>query len=184
MNINNTQTALLTGKIILFLGISGSGKTTLGKKLYTFLKLEKNFPVEFIDGDLVRDFLNIQTGYTPKERDLVTRYIAYATHLLAKNGTNVIVSNIAASLETRDFLKQRWGDYIQIFLDADINDCIKNDPKNVYKNNMSLKKPLLYGIDLEYQKPLTANIVLKPFQESIEDSFKKIKAYLEHIKFI
>ena len=45
-------------KVIWLTGISGSGKTTLGKMLVEELKA-KGHRIEFLDGDLVRDFFEV-----------------------------------------------------------------------------------------------------------------------------
>ena len=56
------------GYVILLTGISGSGKTTLGLALREHLGRYGRRPVEFIDGDTARKFLEIESGYTPQER--------------------------------------------------------------------------------------------------------------------
>lgn len=167
------------GQIILLTGISGSGKTTLGLALYEmFLKVGQK-PVEFIDGDSVRQFLEIKSGFAPEERATITKQMAYGAYLLAENGVDVIMANIAGKYSTRDFLRRKWKNYIQVFLDADINDCIANDSKGIYKEALRLDEPQLYGLDLPYQKPRSPDIVVYPYKESVEMSLEKIVAYLK-----
>ncbi len=172
------------GTIILLTGISGSGKTTLGKELKNILTRSGERPAEFIDGDDARHFLDAAHGFTPKERTLVTKQIAYAAHLLSKNGINVIVANIAGDYETRDYLRKSWKKYIQVFLDADVNDCIKNDPKGIYKRAMQLKQPCLNGLDIPYDRPRTPDVTVNPYKEKVEESLKKITAFLKIKKVI
>ncbi len=172
------------GVIILLTGISGSGKTTLGKALKSILAQKGKNPVEFIDGDGARKFLDTDLGFTPRERMLITKQIAYAAHLLSKNGVNVIVANIAGSYATRDYLRKNWEKYIQIFLDADINDCIKNDPKGVYKSALKLKRPCINGLDLPYDRPRCPDITVYPHREKIKESLKRITTFLKKRKII
>ena len=167
------------GQIILLTGISGSGKTTLGLALYEmFLKLGQR-PVEFIDGDSVRQFLEIKSGFAPEERDIITKQMAYGAYLLATNGVDVIMANIAGRYNVRNFLRRKWKNYIQIFLDADMNDCMANDSKGIYKKALKLDKPQLYGLDLPYEKPRNPDVVVCPYKESVETSLEKIVAYLK-----
>ena len=42
-------------------GLSGSGKTTLGKSLYSYIK-KKNKGVIFLDGDMMREFLELDNN--------------------------------------------------------------------------------------------------------------------------
>lgn len=168
-----------TGQIILLTGISGSGKTTLGKALQKFLAGKGRKPVEFIDGDKVRHFFEIESTYKLEERNLVTKHIAYGAYLLAQNGIDVIVANIAGKHSIRNFLKRKWKRYIQVFLDADIKDCVNNDQKNIYKRAFKLKNPNIYGLDIPYERPRNPDVIVYPYKESVEESLKKILTYLE-----
>ncbi len=167
-----------SGFIILLTGVSGSGKTTLGLALKKELQQCDRHPVELIDGDTVRDFYEQKFGYGLEERFAVTKNIAFAASLLAKNGIDVIVANIAGQYIVRDFLRRKWENYIQIFLDADIADCINNDPKKVYATTMPKDNPQLLGVDLPYERPRTPDVIVHPYKESVEDSLQKIKAFL------
>ncbi len=171
------------GHIILLTGISGSGKTTLGNALKDVLTREGRRPVEFIDGDTTREFLGNDLGYAPRDRLLITKQIAYAAYLLSKNGIDVIVANIAGSYEIRDYLRGKWERYIQIFLDADIEDCIKNDRKGVYGKALESEKPWLYGIDMLYEKPRSPDLTVYPYKESVKESLSRIIDCLTGRKF-
>lgn len=171
------------GYVILLTGVSGSGKTTLGSALKKYLARYGKRPVEFIDGDMARKFLEIESGYSLQERFMVTKQIAYAAQLLAENGIDVIVANIAGSYSTRDYLRRKWKRYIQIFLDADVGDCIKHDIKGIYKKALRGSSPFVYGIDIPYQKPRKPHVTVFPYKETKEESLKKIKDYFKKRRF-
>lgn len=172
------------GRIFLLTGISGSGKTTLGRVLKDFLKEKNQRSVEFIDGDMVRNFLETDLVHTIRDRLLITKQIAYAAYLLSKHGIDVVIANIAGQRSVRDYLKRRWNNYIQIFLDVDVDDCIKNDPKGVYKRAMQLKHPHLVGLDIPYEKPLNPDITLYPYRETVEESLERILSFLKEKNLI
>jgi len=169
---NEKQTA--TGVIILLMGISGSGKTTLGKKLKEALETEQSNRVEFIDGDNTRQFIGNELGYTEQDRFLITKVIVYAAALLAKNGVHVVVSNIAGKEYVREYMAAKWKSYIQIFLDAEIETCIANDPKGVYRKALQDEHPQIMGIDIPYDRPEAPDLILKPYRETIEQSLDRI----------
>jgi adenylylsulfate kinase-like enzyme len=172
------------GNILLLTGISGSGKTTLGKKIQQVWKEKGLKQVELIDGDETRNFLNSELGYSDEDRFLVTKIMAYAAYLLAKNDVNVVFSNIAAKTYVRDFLQKCWGEHTLIFLDADVENCIKNDPRGVYKKALSIEKPLFVGIDILYEKPSNADLVLHSHNESVSESFNKILSLMRSNELI
>ena len=167
------------GHILLLTGISGAGKTTLGKQIRKTWRRSSDSPIELIDGDEARNFLQSNLGYTDEDRFLVTKIMAYAAKLLSKNGINVIFCNIAAKKKVRFFLHECWDDYTYVFLDADISDCVKNDPRGVYKENMAKKKSSIVGIDIPYEKPEEADLVVYTHKESISDSHDRIISLLK-----
>src|SRR5437868_13061141 len=91
-------------KIIWLTGLSGAGKTTLSELIVQDFK-QSNLPVALLDGDVVRAFFEHDLGYERKDRIQNVKRIAFAAHLLALHGTNVIVANIAPYNEVRDFIR-------------------------------------------------------------------------------
>lgn len=174
----------MKGNIILLMGISGSGKTTLGQKIQAAIAKENNGPVEFIDGDHTRQFIGHELGYMEHERFLITKIMVYAAALLSKNGTHVVVSNIAGKAYVREFMDAKWKEYIQIFLDADIDKCIANDPKGVYRKAMQADSPHIMGLDIPYDRPDKPDLTLNPYEETIGQSLAKIYRLLEEKKII
>jgi len=156
------------------MGISGSGKTTLGKMIQSALSKEDRFGVEFIDGDHTRQFIGHDLGYSEQERFLITKIMVYAAALLANNGTNVVVSNIAGKAYVREYMAAKWNDHIQIFLDANIDDCIAHDPKGVYREALKKDPPQVMGLDIPYDRPENPDLVLNPYCESVDQSLAKI----------
>ncbi|MFH1791316.1 MAG: adenylyl-sulfate kinase [Candidatus Omnitrophota bacterium] len=172
------------GWVIHLTGISGSGKTTLGRALLKALAKEGPRPADIIDGDMYRDFAGIEKGYAPEERLAITKAMAFAAFRLAENGVDVIFCNIAGSYEAREFLRKKWKRYIQVFLDARIEDCVRNDPKGVYRKVLSSGTPECYGIDVAYEKPRKPDVTVYPYKESAAASLERVRAYLRGKKVI
>lgn len=165
-------------KVIWFTGISGSGKTTLAEMLKTELE-RTNGHVELLDGDVVRDFFNNDLGYSREERMLNVRRIAFAAHLLCKNGINVIVANIAPYYEVRDFIRSRLGEnYIQIFLNSSLEAVVARDTKGHYEKYHNGEEKNLIGLDDAYDVPRNPDLTLSTDQESAEKSFNKLREYI------
>ncbi|MBU0573953.1 MAG: adenylyl-sulfate kinase [Candidatus Margulisbacteria bacterium] len=160
-------------KVIWLTGISGSGKTTLGRLVYEkFKSLCKR--VEFLDGDIVRDFFENDLGYSRRERILNVKRIAFAAMLLAKNDVTVIVANIAPYYEVRDFIRKNIPNYIQVYIKASLDSVRKRDVKGLYGNATNN----MVGIDDAYDIPRNPDITVDTDRESVEESLNKI---LEHL---
>lgn len=170
------------GKIFLVTGLSGAGKTTLGKAMTDMLKKEgKN--VFFLDGDEVRKFFDAMGQISEEQRLEQGKRLAFSASILTRNGIDVIMGVTLGQEYLREYMRSKI-EFREIFLDADINDCIKNDPNQFYKERLKLEKPLLRGVDLPFDKPKNPDLIIYPYKESVEESLKKIKAYLIKIGYL
>jgi adenylylsulfate kinase-like enzyme len=161
--------------VIWLLGISGSGKTTLGSLLKKHFdsKITESY---LVDGDIVRSFFDNDLGYGVDERRQNIKRILFAAHVLEQNGVIPIVCNISPFEDLRQFARNKFYDYVQIYLQKSIPIAQKNDVKNIYRDN--LKKTPIAGIDLVFDEPLVNELVIAVDSESVDTSFAKIMVLL------
>ena len=162
--------------VIWIIGISGSGKSTLGNMLKKHFD-EKKIKSQIIDGDAVRTFFEDDLGYSLKDRQQNIKRILLASYFLEKNGVIPIICNIGPFESLRIFARDKFEDYIQIYLHKEIESAKKNDVKNVYKENINVTP--IVGLDLLFEEPKINELFLRVDQESKEDSLKRIIDYVE-----
>lgn len=164
--------------VIWFTGISGSGKTTLARRLKQ--ELERRYAsVELIDGDAVRDFFEHDLGYTRRERIMNVKRIAFAAHLVAKNGILVIVANIAPYVEVRDFIRRHMPDYIQIYLKVPLETAIERDVQGHYKRYRQGSEKNIVGLDDSYETPRNPDLVIDTSNKTPQESVRSVLEYLK-----
>lgn len=162
--------------VIWIIGISGSGKSTLGNMLKKHFD-EKKIKSQIIDGDVVRSFFEDDLGYSVEDRQQNIKRILLASYFLEKNGVIPIICNIGPFESLRIFARDKFEDYVQIYLHKEIESAKKNDVKNVYKENINVTP--IVGLDLLFEAPKINELFLRVDQESKEDSLKRIVDYLE-----
>ncbi len=163
--------------VVWLIGISGAGKSTLGNKLKAYY--DKNSIKSFIlDGDIVRDFYNNDLGYTKADRIANIKRIMLSAYVLEQNNIIPIVCNISPFEFLRDFARDKFDNYQEIYLKKDISIAKENDIKDVYKNNID--KTSIVGIDMVFEEPKKSNIIIEVDKESEDISFEKLINYLEN----
>ncbi len=76
------------------------------------------------------------------------------------------------------------GEFIEIFVDTPLEECIARDPKGLYKRALAGEIKNFTGIDQPYEAPTEAEIVVARNQETAEAAAKRIIAGLATRGFI
>ena len=162
--------------VIWLIGLSGAGKTTLGNKIKEYYD-NKKIKSFILDGDLIREFYDNDLGYSKEDRVANIKRIMLSAYVLEKNGIIPIVCNISPFEDLRDFARQKFKDYHEIYLHKNIKIAKSDDVKNVYKDNMNVTS--IVGVDMEFEQPKHSNLTIEVDKEEVEESFQKIIKYLE-----
>ena len=170
------EKALEKGFVIWLTGLPGAGKTTIARNLEQKLK-SLGLKVEVFDGDEVRRQLSPDLGFSKKDRELHARRVAYLSKLLAKHGIVSIVSLISPYREFREYARDLIKDFVEVYVKASLETCIKRDPKGLYKKALNGEIKDLTGLQDVYEEPLNPEVVVDTEKESIEESCSKIMKY-------
>jgi|SRR5580698_276989 adenylylsulfate kinase len=159
--------------VIWLTGLSSAGKTTLGKDLLERLRAQgKN--VEMLDGDVIRQQICKDLGFSRADRDENVRRIAFVADLLARNGIIVIVSAISPYRAARDEVRHRTPKFIEVYVNAPLEVCELRDVKGLYKKARAGEICEFTGIDDAYEPPLQPEVECRTDLESVEESIEKI----------
>ena len=92
------------GFVLWMTGLSQSGKSTIADEVYNQLK-KKGFRVERLDGDIVRESLTKDLGFSKEDRDENIRRVTFLAKLLSRHGVGVIASFISPYEKQREEIK-------------------------------------------------------------------------------
>jgi 3'(2'),5'-bisphosphate nucleotidase len=167
--------------IFWFTGFSGSGKTTIANKLETHLK-KLNYKVKILDGDDVRNTLHKDLGFTKKDILLNNELISKLALEHIKDNDIILVPIISPYTESRTSARKLLGDtFVELYIKADINGCIKRDVKGLYKKALAGEIDNFIGISKSapYELPENPNITLNTDKISINEAVQKILSYIK-----
>jgi adenylyl-sulfate kinase len=166
------------GFAVWFTGLSGAGKSTLSERLMARLR-EGGAKAELLDGDIVRTNLSRGLGFSREDRDTNIRRIGFVAELLSRNGVIVVVAAISPYRETRDEVKRRIPDFVEVFVDCPIEVLAARDVKGLYSKALSGEVGNFTGISDPYEPPMDADVVIRSDRETVDESFGKIWRVLE-----
>lgn len=144
------------GITLFFTGLSGSGKSTLAKIIYAKFIEEGTRPVTLLDGDVVRQNLSSELGFSKAHRNINVRRIGYVASEITKNGGVAICAPIAPYTEmrraARDMIEQ-YGAFIEIHVSTPLEVCESRDRKGLYAKAREGIIPEFTGISDPYETP-------------------------------
>jgi adenylylsulfate kinase len=171
------------GVTVWLTGLSGAGKTTITQALEEKLR-NHDYPLEVLDGDIVRTNLTKGLGFSKEDRDENIRRIGFVSHLLTRNGVIVIVSAISPYRQMREEVREKIGDFVEVFVNAPLAVCEGRDVKGLYKKARAGEIKSFTGIDDPYEPPLHPEVECRTDLETLEESVAKVWTKLEELGYL
>jgi adenylylsulfate kinase len=145
------------GVVIWFTGLSASGKTTLATALENRLHSE-GLLTQVLDGDIIRQGLCRNLGFSDFERTENIRRIAEVAKLFCQSGVVTLVAFISPTNAIRQIAKQIIGndDFFEVYVSTPLEICESRDPKGLYKKARVGEIKEFTGISSPYEPPVSA----------------------------
>jgi bifunctional enzyme CysN/CysC len=165
--------------ILWFTGLSASGKSTLAKLIEARLHAAGHHTY-MLDGDNVRHGLNHDLGFFDADRVENIRRIGEVSKLFVDAGTIVLCAFISPFRAEREMVRDlvEPGEFIEVFVDTPIEECVRRDPKGLYAKSRSGEIKNFTGVDSPYEAPERADLVLQTMGMSAEQVVEQAIEYL------
>ena len=171
------------GFVLWFTGLSGSGKSELATRVATKLK-EMEKKVEILDGDVVRQSLTKDLGFTEADRKTNLERVTFVAKLLSRNGVASLVSFISPYIASRNASRETTTNFVEVFVKCPVEVCIERDVKGLYKKAIAGEIKNFTGISHPYEDPPNPEIVVETDKETPDESTKKIIDFLASKGFL
>ena len=162
-----------------FTGLSGSGKSTLANLVEIALQ-NQGLSTYILDGDNIRQGINKDLSFSPKDRTENIRRIAEISNLMLDAGLVTLATFVSPYIKDRNKVKEIVGsdNFIEIFVNTSLAECERRDVKGLYKKARSGEIKNLTGISAPYEAPINPDLEVITDGHSIEESVEIIINYI------
>ncbi|HRS54582.1 MAG TPA: adenylyl-sulfate kinase [Bacteroidales bacterium] len=172
-------------KVIWLVGLSGAGKTTIAQALEKEI-LRRGYFTKSFDGDIMREGINKDLGYSIEDRKENIRRTAEIAKIFMQYGIIVICSFITPTEEIRKIARNIIGreNFIEIYVNAPLEICEKRDPKGLYKQARQGLIKDFTGLDSVFEVPIQPDIEIRTDLWPVKKCIKYLMTYiLPQIKY-
>jgi bifunctional enzyme CysN/CysC len=167
------------GAVLWLTGLPGAGKSTLAAALERAL-FEGGMHAVVLDGDVVRQNLSHDLGFTPEDRSENTRRMAEAAKLLADAGNIAIAALVSPTRADRARARAIVGEgFAEIYIRADPALCEQRDPKGLYARARRGEIRFYTGIDAAYEPPDAPEMIIDTGKLNIADSVDRLVGFVD-----
>ena len=171
------------GVTVWFTGLSGSGKTTVARRVHELLR-ERHILSERLDGDVVRQTLCRDLGFTKEDRDKNIERVTFVSQVLTRNGVVVLSCFISPYKRMRDNARAEIGDFLEVYVKTPLEVLVERDVKGMYKKAMAGEIQGFTGVNDPYEEPSAPELVLETATETIEESVQRVMRLLEERGYV
>lgn len=171
--------------IIWFTGLSGAGKTATAEALE--LKLcNLGLHTFLLDGDLVREGLCKDLGFSIEDRKENVRRVGEVAKLMLESGLIVLASFISPLRDDRDAIRTSVenDEFIEVYMKTPLEVCEERDCKGLYQKAREGLIPDFTGIDSVYEAPVNAELEIDSSDQNLDDICETILSFLQSVAVV
>ena len=171
------------GFTVWFTGLPCCGKTTIADQVAILLK-KKDYTVERLDGDVVRQGLTNDLGFSKKDRDENIRRVTFVAKMLTRNNVIVLATFVSPFREQRRNARKEIERFVEVYVRCPVEICMKRDVKGMYQRALEGKIKHFTGVDDPYEEPEHPELIVDTDKETVEDSVNKVLDIIEELGYI
>ncbi len=164
-------------------GLSGAGKTTISIPLCERLE-SMGYRVQRLDGDVVREKLTPDLGFTKEDRDKNIERVTFIAERLVRHGVITVCAFISPYRAERQYARGEIGRFVEVFVKCPLEVCEERDVKGLYAKARAGEIKNFTGISDPYEEPENAEMTVDTSQSTLEAEVDAIIGYLRENGYI
>lgn len=154
-------------------GLPASGKSSITTALKP--KLEAlGHRVEVLESDEVRRAMTPSPTYSPDERDMFYRALAYFGSRFVAQGVSVVFDATANKRAYRDLAREWIPRFIEVGVQCPLEVCQQRDRKGTYKKGKEGGSSTVPGLQDAYEPPLRPEVTIDTERTSPDEAAERI----------
>jgi adenylylsulfate kinase len=154
-------------------GLPASGKSTIVSALQPQLEA-LGLAVDILESDEVRRVLTPNATYSPEERDLFYRALAFIGQRLVAHGVTVLFDATASRQAYRDYARGVIPRFIEVAVDCPLAVCMERDRKGTYQKGLRGESVTVPGLQTPYEAPMNPELRIDTTTVSADEAAKRI----------
>ena len=150
-----------------------SGKSTIVSALKPQLEA-LGLSVDVLESDEVRRALTPNATYSPEERDLFYRALAFTGQRLVAHGVTVLFDATASRQAYRDYARAVIPRFIEVAVDCPLAVCMERDRKGTYQKGLRGESVTVPGLQAPYEAPMNPELRIDTTSVSADEAAKRI----------
>ncbi len=173
----------MSGVTVWFTGLSASGKTTISLRVAELLR-DAGVRVERLDGDIVRQGLTRDLGFSADDRRKNIERSSFVAKLLTRNGVVCLAAFISPFEELRDMARREVGEFLEIYVTAPLEVLVERDTKGLYRKALAGEIQNFTGVNDPFEVPKNPDLVLETDKHTVDECAQAVMGLLAERGYI
>jgi len=172
-----------TGFVIWLTGMQRAGKSALAAQLVKRLAAAGR-RVELLDEEGEAAVLLKGLGPSKEDHAAAVARLGFAAKAIMRSGGIAVAAALSPYRDAREQLRREARRFVEVFVDCSMDRLQERDPQGVYKRALAGELKQVPGVDVPYEPPSHAELVIHSDQESIEQETTRVFQALVDLKYV
>ena len=130
-------------------------------------------PLSF-DRFALRRLLTPEATYSPEERDLFYRALAFTGQRLVEHGVTVLFDATASRQIYRDLARSMIPSFFEVAVECPLEVCMQRDRKGTYQKGLRSESTTVPGLQTVYESPANPDVRIDTTKVSAQEAATQI----------